>query len=396
MKVGQWSDWLTVEFPLIPTQTLRGICRLYLKQLHPAFELYVSPINLDPVAPAMPISTPASFAAELAHATGHFHTQGMPEDTKALSEGVLTRDEFLQQAAFAGDEVTRQYWSLLDRFTGGLLFYHFGNLDQVSHMMWRPRDPDHPAFDADGDAPYRSVVEDLYVAFDRIVGETLRRAGPDTTLIVMSDHGFASWRRSFHLNNWLRENGYLAVRDETATDDGGLLLNIDWTRTRAYGLGLNGLYINVRGRERWGIVAPDQRSQLADEIRERLLRTMDPATHQGAITQAYPREQIYSESEHFDFAPDLIVGYAKGTRVSNGSALGGVSAGVFADNTGEWTGDHCMDASAVPGILLTNRPLRRPASSLAQLAGAILAEFGIGGFPAVTPSDGEAARRRTR
>ena len=379
LNAGEWSDWVPVDFPLMPMQRLRGISRFYLKQVRPAFELYVSPVNLDPAAPAMRISTPASYAAELARATGRYYTQGMAEDTKALNDQVLTRDEFLRQAALVGDEVTRQYWTVLDRFSDGLLFYYFENLDQVSHMMWRPRDPDHPAYDAARDAPYARVVEDVYVAFDRIVGETLRRMPPDTTLVVMSDHGFSSWRRSFHLNGWLRDHGYLAVLDPSRENDPGQFQNVDWSRTRAYGLGLNGLYLNLRGREASGIVDPREADGLIAEIRSALLETIDPDTGRAAVTKAFVRS-ARAGGDHADRAPDLVVGYAEGTRVSNESALGAVPAGVMVDNTSEWSGDHCMDPDAVPGILLTNRRLQRAAPALEQLAAAILAQFGITGF----------------
>jgi len=381
LNVGEWSDWVPLEFRLTPFQSLRAICRFYLKQTRPAFELYVSPLNLDPTAPAMPLSTPGSYAAELAEATGLFYTQGIAEDTNGLNEHVLTRDDFIEQAALVREETTRQYWSVLDGFTEGLLFYYFGNLDQVSHMLWRARDPGHPAYDEVADAPYATVIDDLYVAFDRIVGETIRRMGSETTLIVMSDHGFTSWRRSFHLNGWLRDHGYLTVLDPGLQDDPGVFQNVDWSRTRAYGLGLNGLYINLRGREQKGIVAPQDRAALIDKIRTALLGTIDPKTGRSAVTKAYPREQIYADAGHVDLAPDLVLGYAEGTRVSNASALGGIPAGILVDNTTEWSGDHCMDPDSVPGILLTNRRLRQPVAALHQLAGAILAEFGIENFP---------------
>ena len=382
LKVGEWSDWVPVEFRLMPLQTLGGICRFYLKQLDPAFELYVSPINLDPMSPAMPISTPASYATELAEESGRYATQGMPEDTKALSEHVFTRDEFLRQAALAGSEITRQYWTVLESFREGLLFYYFGNLDQVSHMMWRARDPGHPAYDPVADPPHATVIDDLYVAFDRIVGETIEKAGPETTLIVVSDHGFTSWRRTFHLNTWLREQGYLELIDPAVERDPGLFQNVDWSRTRAYGLGLNGLYINIRGRERAGIVAPQDRAALIDEIRSRLLSTVDPQTGRGVVANVYrDRADVTASARHSAIAPDLIIGYAEGTRVSNESALGGVPPAVLTDNTQEWSGDHCMTPEAVPGILLTSRPLKQPAASLDKVAAAILAEFGITGFP---------------
>jgi predicted AlkP superfamily phosphohydrolase/phosphomutase len=383
LKVGEWSDWVPVEFPLAWFQHLPAIARFYLKQIEPAFELYVSPLNMDPAAPAMPISTPASYAADLSRATGPFHTLGIAEETKALSEHVFTRDEFLAQARAVGDEVTRQYWNVLDQFEGGLLFYYFGNLDQVSHMMWRPRDPSHPAYTASADAPYRNVVDDLYVAFDGLVGETLRRkAGKDVTLIVMSDHGFTSWRRSFHLNSWLRDHGYLKTIDPSLTvqSDFG---NIVWTTTRAYAVGLNGLYLNLQGRESHGIVPTADRDRLVDEIGRALVATIDPATGRPAVSRVQASQPAAGRLSHADRAPDLIVLYAEGTRGSNESALGGLPPDVIVDNTGEWSGDHCMDPDAVPGIFLANRPLRQKPSRLGEVASAILAEFGIEGFPYV-------------
>ncbi len=381
LAVGEWTDWVPVSFPLAPTQSLPGEVRFYLKALDPFFELYASPINIDPLAPAMPVSHPDDFATELAEATGRFYTQGMPEDTNGLKMGVLTDREFLAQARLAGEENLRQYKYVLDRFTGGLLFYYFGNVDQVSHMMWRARDPGHPAYDAAKDGPNQAVIEELYRGLDAIVTETLATLGPDDLLVVMSDHGFTTWRRAFHLNSWLRDNGYLALLDPNRADDPGLFGNVDWSRTRAYALGLNGLYINVKGREKDGIVEPGARETLASEIAAKLLAAIDPATGLPAITKVYRREQAYHLAGNEDTAPDLVVGYAKGTRGSDESALGGLPREVFADNTSEWSGDHCMDHETVPGILLSNRALKRPAPSIQDLAASILAEFGVDGFP---------------
>lgn len=385
LKTGEWSGWVPIEFPLTWFQSLRAIGRFYLRQLDPAFELYVSPLNLDPSAPAMPISTPSSYASELARATGPFHTQGIAEDTKALSERVFTRDEFLVQARAVGDENIRQYWQVLDQFHRGFLFYYFGNLDQVSHMLWRPRDPTHPAYDPVTDAPYRNVVDDLYVEFDRVVGETLKRkAGQDVTLIVMSDHGFTSWRRSFHLNSWLRDRGYLKPIDPflTAESDFG---NIDWSATRAYGLGLNGLYLNLQGRERDGIVPAGERDRLIEEIRQGLLAFVDPATGRPAVTRVHVPKAPAGGAAQSGRAPDLVVLYASGTRGSNESALGGLPREVIVDNTGEWSGDHCMDPDAVPGVFLSSRPLKLRATTLGDVPRAVLAEFGLGGFPGAAP-----------
>jgi predicted AlkP superfamily phosphohydrolase/phosphomutase len=386
LKVGEWSDWLPVEMSLgVPLQSVSGICRFYLKRLTPDVEVYVTPINLDPESPAMPISVPASYASELADATGRFYTQGMPEDTKSLREGVFTRDEFLAQARMAGEENRRQYSYVLQQFTDGLLFYYFGNVDQTAHMMWKSRDPGHPAYDPAVDPKYAEVVEELYVGLDRIVGMTLDQLGDTGMLVVLSDHGFTSWKRAFNLNTWLKEQGFITLINPRREDDPGLFGNVDWSRTRAYGMGLNGLYLNLQGREGSGIVPPADRDRLLKEIAAKLLDTIDPKTGEHAVTKVYRREEVYTDAGYFDRAPDLVVGYAKGTRSSDQSATGGMPPDVFADNTDPWSGDHCMDHEAVPGVLFSSRPLKKAAPSLEKLAAAILAEFGVDEFPIKKP-----------
>jgi predicted AlkP superfamily phosphohydrolase/phosphomutase len=385
LNTGEWSDWVPVTFRLTSLQSLHGMCQFYLKQVRPVFELYVTPINLDPLSPALPISTPSSYAATLARATGRFYTQGMPEDTKALSAGVFDADDFLRQAANSASENMRQFAYVLDQFHDGLLFHYFGHVDLVSHMMWRSMDPEAPAYNASRDEPYRHVIEDLYAGLDGLVGRTMARMPADTLLVVLSDHGFASWRRTFNLNRWLEQHGYLTVSDPARR--GESLTDIDWSHTRAYGLGLNGLYINVTGREKFGIVDPADREPLAREIRRALLETIDPATHARAITAIHlpPEEAGVPPAgagaravTHPERAPDLIVGYAKGTRVSNDSALGAVPAtNVFTDNTEAWSGDHCMDPAGVPGVLFSNRPLPGDVKSLQDVPNAIINALGV-------------------
>ncbi len=374
LKAGEWSDWIPVSFHLGPMQSLNGMCRVFLRQVQPDFELYVSPINLDPTSPALTVSSPSGFARDLARATGRFYTQGMPEDTKAYTAGVFDTDEFLRQASMTASENRQQFRYLLDRFRGGLFFHYFGHVDQVSHVMWRTMDPSHPAYVAARDEPYRGVIEKLYVGLDAIVGEALAKMPADTLLVVMSDHGFTSWRRSFNLNRWLEEEGYLALKNPAQRGD-GLLQDIDWNRTRAYALGLNGLYINVKGRERFGIVEPSDRDRLAAEIQAALLQAIDPQLRTRAITAVFRPQGASHPLRHPDRTPDLIVGYAKGTRTSNLSALGGVPTVVMEDNLDLWSGDHCMDPAAVPGVLLSNRPLRKKVGSLQDVSSAILAEY---------------------
>ena len=169
LKSGEWSDWVPVRFELVPTQHLDAAARFFVKRLDPDVELYVSPLNVDAMSPALPVSSPSAYAHEIASATGRFYTQGMPEDTASLKAGVLTPSEFLEQARIAGDEVKRQYRYTLDQFREGFLFYYFGNVDQVAHMMWRARDPGHPAYDAVRDTPNAAVVDELYRGLDAVV-----------------------------------------------------------------------------------------------------------------------------------------------------------------------------------------------------------------------------------
>jgi predicted AlkP superfamily phosphohydrolase/phosphomutase len=381
LMVGEWSDWVPFEFPLVPTQSIPAMARFYLKQAHPELELYVSPINADPEDPAIPVSFPDDFAEELAHHTGRFYTQGMPEDTKALSGHVFDRDEFLAQAHMAGQEVLDQYPYVLENFDRGLLFFYTGNIDQTSHMMWRSLDPGHPAYDPEVDAKYADVIPQLYEGVDRLVGYTLEHMDPNTTLVVMSDHGFTSWRRAMNLNSWLRDHGFLAVKDPNLARDPGLYGNVDWSRTKAYGLGLNGLYVNLQGREKNGIVPPEKREAVMRAIRDQLEGTVDPGTGNPAVTKVYFREQVYDDRGELQIGPDIQVGYGLGYRGANESALGELTREVFFDNTEEWSGDHGNDDSLVPGILLTNHKLKKPATRLKDLAAAILAEFGVDHFP---------------
>ena len=380
LRVGEWSDWVAIEFDLLPFKSLHGICRFYLKSIGPELELYVSPINFDPLLPDAPISTPASYATELAKADGRFYTQGMPEDTKALTGGVLEIDQFLEQAAIAGREIADQYQSVLADFTdssAGLLFYYTGNPDQISHAMWITQDPQHPAWDEETYGRYRDLIPSVYESLDRMVGHTLATMSSDTTLVVMSDHGFASWRRSLNLNTWLVENGFMVLSDPDLEVDPGFFGNVDWSRTRAYGMGINGLYINLQGREKDGVVSPSEREALMDEIATALLATIDPETGAPAVTKVYRREEVYEDRGQLEIGPDIQMGYAKGTRGSSQGALGDIEPQVLRDNLDDWSGDHIMDHESVPGVLFTSRKLAREAPSLKSLAAAIVAEMDV-------------------
>jgi predicted AlkP superfamily phosphohydrolase/phosphomutase len=378
LREGEWSDWIHVHFEMVPfLASVNGICRFYLKQVHPRFQLYVSPINIDPANPALPISTPGDYSKALATDVGDFYTQGIAEDTKALSDGVLDDDEYLDEARTVLAEHRKIFDAELPQFKRGVFFFYFSSLDLNSHMFWRLMDPQHPAYDATLASRNGSVISDFYQQIDQVLGETLSHVDSQTTLLVLSDHGFAPYARSFNLNTWLLRNGYLSVLNQDVPISEGPFANVDWSRTRAYGLGLNGLYLNMKGREQHGIVpAGAPADALLREIKEKLLAVKDPDNSLPVITRVDVAREVY-QGPYSTSGPDLLVGYNRGYRVGWQSILGGLSPDILENNTNRWSGDHCIDPALVPGVLLSNRKIAATSPALTDIAPTILAEFGI-------------------
>jgi len=390
---GEWSDWVPVEFPTgIPGSSVLGaagaptsvygMVRMYLRQVHPKLELYLSPINIDPSAPAVPISAPAGFAPALSERHGRFYTLGIPEDTKALSGGALSEDQFLAQSELASEERVAQYHRALAEFKQGCLFFYFGATDLLQHMFWRDRDPQHPGHNPQQADRYGQVVDDIYVAADRLVADALKAIGPEDTLIVLSDHGLTTFRRGFNLNSWLTDNGYIRLIRPSRRGKSGGLANINWSDTRMYGLGLNALYVNAAGREKRGVVKPGQRRSLLGEIRDKLLAVRDgdgsPVIHSVDLV-----EEIYPGADA-NVAPDLIVGYSEGYRASWETALGDMPLALLEDNLDRWSGTHLIAAELVPGVLLSNRRLVVADPNLSDIAPTILDQFAVAKPPQMT------------
>jgi predicted AlkP superfamily phosphohydrolase/phosphomutase len=378
LKEGEWSGWIPVEFQLMPLiGNVKGICRFYLKQTHPRFQLYVSPINIDPENPALPISTPTSYSIDLAKQIGEFHTQGIAEDTKARMADVLDDREYLEQAHTVLAEHRRAFDVEFPKFHDGLFFFYFSSLDLNAHMMWRLTDPESPTYDAALAAQYGSSLEEFYEQIDQVLGEVMPKVDENTTLLVLSDHGFAPYRHSFNLNTWLLNNGYITRKEGASGDSSEPFADVDWSRTRAYGVGLNGLYANIRGREREGIVEPGaQADALLNEIRQKLLEVHDPKDGSQVITRIDLASEAY-QGPYAREGPDALVGYNRGYRAGWTTITGAFPADVLEDNTNAWSGDHCMDFTKVPGVLLSNRKIEAQAPALTDIAPTILSEFGI-------------------
>lgn len=378
LSLGELSGWVPVRFRAAPGVAARGICRLLLTELAEHVSLYVSPINLDPEKPAMPISWPAYYAPYLAKKLGPFATLGLAEDTWARNEGVIDDGTFLRLCYDIDRERQDMFFAGLDTLRRGSLTCVFDATDRIQHMFWRYLDAGHPALtpSSDADPEHRDAIERLYLHNDELVGRVLDRLGKDDVLMVISDHGFTSFRRGVNLNRWLLEHGYLALRPG-ADGSAEWLRDVDWSRTRAYALGLTGLFLNVRGREAQGIVEPgEQAAALKAELIARLTGLVDVATGTVGIREAFDPVKLYS-GPYLENAPDLLLGYDHGYRVSWDCATGVVAGSVFEDNVKAWSGDHCVDPRLVPGVFFCNRAIQAADPGLVDIAPTALWLFGL-------------------
>ena len=388
LNEGEWSDWVGVEFEAIPyVAGVGAAARFYLQEVRPDFRLYVTPLQIDPSNPALPLSTPADWAGELSSSLGRFYTQELPEDTDAYLDGVLTGREFWEQARFVYGEQRRALDHAIAGFDEGFLFFYFSSVDQGSHMLHHFADPDHPAFVED--ELLAEGLATVYEEVDEALGRVTDWIGDDerTTLIVMSDHGFTPWYWTVQLNSWLVDQGYVALRDPSRQGEAPLFLNVDWSRTTAYALGLQGLYVNLAGREEQGIVAPGaEYDALLDRLEADLLAMVDERNGRSPVSLVY-RSRREIQGPYADQAPDIVVGYSRGYRSSWESPLGEFPHGVFGDNVEAWSGDHQNDYRLVPGVLLTNREIALAAPALYDVTIAVLDEFGIPPGPEMIGED---------
>ncbi len=378
-----YTPWVTLKFKAGPGATVSGICRFMLVSIEPEFELYAMPINLDPEKPAMPISHPQAYSTYLAKRYGPYATLGLAEDTWVLNEGLVDDGAFLDQCISIDAEREQQFFDALENTKRGLCVCVFDGTDRIQHMFWRYLDDTHPAHPKRLDPNYtpngyETAIEDLYLRMDELVGETMKRTLKDdkTMLMVISDHGFNAFRRGIDLNVWLIENGYMALKPGAKLGF-RYLSEVDWSKTRAFALGLAGLFINVKGRESKGIVEPGAEAQkLKDEIIAKLTGLKDPQDNQPAIRRVFDKDKCY-QGPFRDTAPDLVIGYHRGYRVDWDTAIGKVTDAVFHDNTKAWSGDHCIDPELIPGVFFCSHRIRSESPRLMDLGPTALKLFGV-------------------
>ncbi|MDH4027620.1 MAG: alkaline phosphatase family protein [Nitrospirota bacterium] len=376
---GQWSKWVEITFKLGFMKTVSGIVKFFLMQTAPGFALYMTPVQINPKDPAFVISSPDEYIKELSGKLGHFYTLGMPEDTKAVEDGRTDEEAFITMCDEIVEEQEQMLWHELDRFKEGLLASAFFSIDRIQHIFWVTRDPEHPLYDPGYAKKFGHVIDDYYRKMDRILGETMKHVDKETAIMVFSDHGFSTFRRTVHINSWLVKNGFMKLTQTVSSEDkggGGLFQYVDWKNTQAYALGFGSIYLNIKGREKHGTVGPGtEADSISDKIINDLIKLNDPKDGRSAVKHVYKTSEIYSGSQASD-APDLVVGFQDGYRASWQTAIGGAPAEIIEDNLKKWSGDHIVDPSIVPGILLTNFGINSTSPHQMDIAPTVLSCFG--------------------
>jgi predicted AlkP superfamily phosphohydrolase/phosphomutase len=376
LKRGEYSPWVTVTFDLLPViGTVQGIARFLLKGIAPHFQLYVTPINIDPSAQAAPVTYPAEFGAEIARDIGAFWTKGLPSDMKAFDHKVINDEEYVGQAELILEERKALFDHQWSRFDSGLFYFYVSSTDQDAHMLWRNMDSSHPKHN-ESDLRFAGWIPHLYEEMDKLVGKVLPAVDDKTLLLICSDHGFTQFARQFHLNTWLRDNGYLVLEDKAAKKEETSIFDVDWSQSVAYGVGFNGLYLNLQGREGQGIVPPEKASEIASRIARELEAVVDPETGQHPIAKVYRREEMYI-GPATPIMPELLVGYTPGYRNASSSVLGATGKPTIDLNPWAWSGDHSMARDLIPGTLMSSQKVARADTNILDLPVSILDFFGI-------------------
>ncbi|MFY9826652.1 MAG: alkaline phosphatase family protein [Thermoanaerobaculia bacterium] len=371
LKPGQWSDWVRFTFPFNSLIKVKGIGKFKLLSLDPEVKLYLSPLDFDPehLPPGFDVTTPASFVRDLTHEHGLFKTRGWMIDTWSPTAGTIDEQTFLDDVKQTVDKDKEILSSALAKDDWDVLVHYFEFTDRVQHIMFRYFDPKHPLYNAEGAAKWAGSILQSYQEMDRIVGETLQKR-PDAALMVVSDHGFASFRRGMNYNTWLVKNGFMTLNGQDAKrmnledlfEQGNFFVNVDWSKTKAYALGLGQIYINQVGREAKGIVQPgEDYKNVTAQIKAGLEAFVDEETGERPVAHVFTRDEAYNGVYDPVLIPDLIPSNNEGYRVGWQDSLGGIGKAVVEPNLDIWSGDHCsVYPELVKGILFSSFKLNTP------------------------------------
>jgi predicted AlkP superfamily phosphohydrolase/phosphomutase len=337
-----WSPHIVLNFSTGLMGKVSAVTRMVCVESEPFPALFILPMQIYPKDTVLPLSSPRSFGKDLWDSIGPYLTLGMPEDTNGLKDGLISEAIFLALCNDVFTERQRMLNNVLDDFEGGILACVFDTLDRVQHMFWKK----DGTYQKTGGKRPSDAIADWYVRMDKMVGSVMDRISSETPVIILSDHGFTSLERYVHINSWLAQNEYMVFKD-ASKGSGPLFDNIDWSKTRAYSLGFNSIYLNMKGREGKGVVEVNEAEKLCGELIRKLEDWTDE--ERSVVNKVYKSGDIY-DVKH-SHGPDLVVGYTEGYRASKQSVLGEAPPGkLVEDNYDAWSGDHCCDPSFVPGV----------------------------------------------
>ena len=378
VEVGHWSDWFRMSFEVTSMSQVAGMARFRVLEVQPNLRLYMSPINHDPQDAAIAVTEPAGYAKELLQAVGDYKTVGWNHETWGLNEERIDDEAFMQDVWDTFRESEAITLHELETRNAELLISVFVETDRTSHMMYRLLDPEHPRYDAALAAKFGDSILKTYQRADEIIGKVRAKLDSDDILFVISDHGFHSWRRGFNVNSWLVQEGLMTLKGGAKSTTKKFLQDVDWSKTKAYALGVGGLYLNLAGREGKGIVRPGAEADaLIREIADRMTKVVDPKTGKPAVGRVYAARDTW-KGERLGDGQDLQIGMASGYRVSSATPLGGAPEGLFEDNKKKWSGDHATTETALTeGILLSNVKIADDHPAIGDLAPTILTLLGV-------------------
>jgi predicted AlkP superfamily phosphohydrolase/phosphomutase len=339
LRLGEWSEIVELRFKAGMLFNVHAITRFIATRLSGVIRVYVLPLQIHPLHSSWHYASSTSFSKKVWKDVGSYLTLGWPQDTTGLEEGCINDEQFLDLCQSIFERRIQILDYLMNDFHEGVLASIFDDLDRIQHMFFHDR---------------MDVVQAWYQRLDRFVEEVSAHVAGWSgkyRYLILSDHGFSSFRKKVHLNRWLLDNGYLFMKN--GGDD---LTGVNWEKTMAYAVGLNSVYLNLAGREGQGIVPAENVESLLDELKSKLLDWKD-TDRTPMIQKMRLKHETYS-GPYTRFGPDLVVGYAPGYRASAETGLGKVPATVLEANNDHWGADHCMDADVVPGVIFANRDLR--------------------------------------
>jgi len=321
--------------------------------------------------------------------------------TNAIKDKRLPVPVFLEDIEFTMGWREKLTYAALERDGWEILFSVFSVTDRVQHMMFKFHDEEHPKHDPDEAAQVvqffgeptalKDVIPAIYKQMDRVVGAVMGKIGPDDTLLLCADHGFTSFRREMHVNNWLAEKGYLAIKSDVSGRGTKQLDVVDWSKTKAYSLGLGMVFLNLEGREPYGIVTAAEADALMDGIEKDFLETYDEidGVRHKVGRDVFRIEGNY-EGPYRDRCADLMLGFEEYYRTSWPTAGGQIRleekdgeivvSSPFRDNASPWCGDHAsVSPHIVTGVFFSSKPVVLPEDgvSVLHVAPTVLALAGV-------------------